>query len=159
MNKQFSHLKPNGDITMVDITNKNTSFRVAKATANILMPADVATTLKSTGSTKGDWLITAKIAGIQAAKKTADLIPLCHQLQLAYVDIAIDWSADNKITIISTCKCTQATGVEMEAMTAVTVAALTIYDMCKALSQQITIDNVRLLSKTGGKTDYSYGDN
>lgn len=136
---------------MVDISTKQASTRTAIAIAEIDCSTDVINEIKSNNTPKGDVFATARIAGIQAAKKCADLIPLCHQLPLTNADINFAM-VDNTIIITAKCKTIAKTGVEMEALTAASIAALTIYDMCKALDKSMTINQIRLLEKTGGKS-------
>ena len=148
----FSHLDKKGAVRMVDVTDKNVSNRTARAEGQIgLLPATIAA-ITDNALPKGNVLTTAKIAGIQAAKKTAELIPLCHQLNLSWVDLEFELGSD-QITINSVVKTTEATGVEMEALTAVSTAALTIYDMCKAIDKTMTISDIHLVEKKGGKSD------
>jgi cyclic pyranopterin phosphate synthase len=137
---------------MVDVGGKDRTQRVAVARAEIsLAPATLAL-LSAKALPKGDVLAVAKIAGIMAAKKTADLIPLCHPLQLSYVDLRFDVDRENnRIVIESEVRCADRTGIEMEALTAVQIAALTIYDMCKAVQKDIIIGNCRLIYKAGGQ--------
>lgn len=154
----FTHLDSNGKPTMVDVGNKSDTERIATAQAIVHLPQNVAQLFNGSElqSAKGPVFQTAIIAGIQAAKKTSDLIPLCHPLALTKVDIDIKMIDDQNVQILSTAKLRGKTGVEMEALTACSVAALTIYDMCKALSHDITIDNIRLLKKSGGKSDFEH---
>ena len=137
---------------MVDVSNKADSVRVAVASARVEFPDDVLDHVLEQGVAKGDLFATARIAGIQAAKKCSDLIPLCHPLPLSKVSIEITPCGDSELEITSRCKTTGKTGVEMEALTAASVAALTIYDMCKALEKGIVIKEVKLIKKTGGKS-------
>jgi len=152
----FSHIDASGKATMVDISHKVDTYRKAVAKGEILLPA--ATMLAvSQGSTdkKGDILTVSKIAGIMAAKRTSELIPLCHTLPLSR--ISVDFTLNNStntLEITSIVETYDRTGVEMEALTAVTVTALTVYDMCKSTSHGIVISNIHLVSKTGGKHDY-----
>lgn len=143
---------------MVDITTKAKTFRLAEASAKVLLGVDAYSRLKSASLQKGDALLTAKIAGISAAKRTSELIPLCHSIHLQYVDI--DFFLDDQeasVRIHSSVKCNEATGVEMEALTASSVAALTLYDMCKSFDKGIRIKDVHLVKKKGGKSgDYEY---
>ena len=149
----FSHLDSRGDIKMVDVSDKVTTVRMAKAEGEIHLQQTTIASIKDDSIPKGNVLTTAKLAGIQAAKKTPLLIPLCHQLNLSWVDIVFGIS-DTHISIRSTVKTKEATGVEMEALTAVSVAALTIYDMCKAVDKTISIADVRLIEKKGGRSDH-----
>lgn len=156
MTKQLSHIDESGNAAMVDVSNKQSSIRTAVASGRVVFPSDVFKTLadKDFLGHKGSIIQTAVIAGIQAVKKTAELIPLCHQLNLSKIQIDIT-PADNALKISCTVKCNEQTGVEMEALTGVTVSALTIYDMCKALSHDIKISSIQLEQKTGGKNDFS----
>jgi cyclic pyranopterin phosphate synthase len=152
MNNPFSHIGSDGEARMVDVGNKPATVRTAIAEAIVRLGPELASQLRETGITaKGSVIETARIAGIMAAKKTAHLIPLCHPLPLSVVNI--DAVLDDETVIINSfVKCTHTTGVEMEAMTAVTVAALTVYDMCKAVSKGIVIESIALIEKTGGKS-------
>ena len=140
---------------MVDVSKKKGSVRTAMATGTILFPEAVFKSLTDQDfiGKKGSIVQTAVIAGIQGVKKTAELIPLCHQINLSKINIEIV-AGKNQFLISCTVKCNEKTGVEMEALTGVSVAALTIYDMCKALSQDIVIENIQLEQKTGGKHDF-----
>ena len=158
MTNHLTHLDANGDIAMVDVSTKTATTRTATATGQVIFPADIYTAIKNAdGMTKkGSITQTAHIAGVMAAKRTHELIPLCHQLPLDGVKINFDYDDDNfAITVTATAKVTHKTGVEMEALTAVSVACLTIYDMTKALSHDIIISDIKLLTKTGGKSDYA----
>ena len=152
----LSHLDEDGNVRMVDISAKPGTMRTASASGHIAMKPETIKLLQKGGLPKGNVLTAAKIAGIQAAKKTADLIPLCHQLNLAWIDIGFVLE-DERIAVNATVKTKEATGVEMEALTAVTVAALTIYDMCKAVDTSMEIGAVKLDTKAGGKSDISAG--
>ena len=151
---ELSHFDEKGSVKMVDISDKGVSTRRAIASARVLLSAETLATLRSQTNPKGDPLEIARIAGIMAAKKTPELIPLCHQIALSRVNVTAD-IRDFGIYIEAEAITDAKTGVEMEALTAVSVAALTIYDMCKAVQKDIEITDVRLESKTGGKTDYS----
>ena len=142
---ELSHVDESGGVRMVDVGAKDVSRRRAVARAEVRMAAETARILRELP--KGDALATAQLAGIMAAKRTSDLIPLCHPLPLSNVDVALD-VRDDAVTITAAAETTAQTGVEMEALTAVTVAALTIYDMCKAVDKAMTITDVRLLEKT-----------
>jgi cyclic pyranopterin phosphate synthase len=149
---KLSHYDRSGKSKMVDVSGKSATRREAEASAFVVMRPEVLKALD--GNPKGDPLETARLAGIMAAKKTADLIPLCHLLPLAHVDVQL-WQCENGVAISSKVKTTAETGVEMEALVAASVAALTIYDMCKALDKGIEIREVRLERKSGGKSgDY-----
>jgi cyclic pyranopterin phosphate synthase len=154
-NDKFSHIDPKGNPAMVDVSGKVPTSRTAVAQAVVRPGSEIIGRLDNDEivTKKGPVFQTAIIAGVMAAKKTSDLIPLCHPLPLDDCQIRIAVAGD-AINIQSTVKTTGRTGVEMEALTAVTVAALTIYDMCKALSHDIRIEHIRLLEKTGGKTDF-----
>ena len=152
--KDFSHLDPHGNVRMVDGTDKQTSLRVARAEGKIFLAPETIHKIKDDALPKGNVFTTAKVAGVQAAKKTADLIPMCHQLNLSYVDLEFETS-ENQITITSLVKTKEATGVEMEALTAVSAAALTIYDMCKAVDKTMTIGEIVMLAKDGGKSNHA----
>lgn len=153
MSKELSHINNEGDVQMVDVTEKALTRREAKAQATVKIDARTLKLIEKGQIAKGNVLTTAKLAGIMAAKKTGDLIPLCHPLELTGVDI--DLNIDHRKSLImieATVRTTGKTGVEMEALTAVSVAALTIYDMCKAVNKAITIENIMLLEKSGGKS-------
>ena len=155
----LSHLDSDGDITMVDVSGKTASTREAYASGQVVFPADIYTQIKAAdGMTKkGSITQTAHIAGIMAAKRTHDLIPLCHPLPLDKISLSFAYDdAYHSITVTATVKVTHKTGVEMEALTAVSIACLTIYDMTKAISHDIVIDNIHLMKKTGGKSDYQH---
>lgn len=150
---KLTHLNAAGEAHMVDVSAKAETERVAKAGARILMQKATLDLILSGQAAKGDVLATARIAGIMAAKKTSDLIPLCHPLALSQVTVELtpDTKA-NAIDIVATCKLKGRTGVEMEALTAASVAALTVYDMAKAVDRGMQITDVKLLHKSGGKS-------
>ncbi|OCG07476.1 molybdenum cofactor biosynthesis protein C [Gilliamella sp. wkB178] len=153
MPQSFSHINQHGDAHMVDVSEKLITTREAKAEAFVLMNVETLNMIIAGKHHKGDVFATARIAGIQAAKKTWELIPLCHPLLLTKIEINIEADTDNhRVRIESICRVNGQTGVEMEALVAVSVAALTIYDMCKAVQKNMVITQVRLLSKTGGKS-------
>ena len=156
MSKELSHVDEAGNASMVDVSEKNRSVRTAVASGKVLFPKQVFETLKANDflGVKGSIIQTAIIAGIQGVKKTAELIPLCHQLNLSKVHIDIQ-PIQNALYIRCSVKCTERTGVEMEALTGVSISALTIYDMCKALSHDIIISSIQLEKKSGGKHDFS----
>jgi len=135
---------------MVDTSGKPSTARIATAEAVIRMTPAARRALKAGSLKKGDALAAARIAGILAAKRTADLIPLCHPLALNDIDVAIEFSGRDAVRITCSASCSGPTGVEMEAMTGVSIAALTVYDMCKAMDRGITIESIRLLEKAGG---------
>ena len=152
--KPLSHIDEHGKIRMVDSGGKEISSRRAVASARVLMKSETVDALRQHRSPKGDPLETARVAGIMAAKKTAELIPLCHPLPLTHIDIQVQIE-DDGIALTADVSTNAQTGVEMEALTAVSVAALTIYDMCKALEKSIVITDIVLERKTGGKSgDY-----
>ncbi len=137
---------------MVDVSAKAPTLRTARALARVRMPDAAQTALRELTLAKGDALVTARVAGIMAAKQTASLIPLAHPLPLASVNVDIGWESDGALRIESVARTTAQTGVEMEAMVAAAVAALTIYDMVKSFDKGIMIEEVRLLEKSGGKS-------
>ena len=147
----FSHLDEHGEIKMVDVSEKKFSKRTAIAQGFIRMQQETLDKIRSGNTPKGNVLTTAKIAAIQAAKKTAELIPLCHQINLGWIDVQFEL-LDDGIRINSTTIAKDGTGVEMEALTAVSIAALTIYDMCKAVDKTMKIGDICLIKKTGGKS-------
>ena len=147
----FSHVDDKGNVRMVDVTEKVNSQRVAKAEGMIYMRSKTIAAIQDDELPKGNVLTTAKVAGIQAAKKTAEIIPMCHQLNLSYVDIEFLIMSDH-ILIRSIVKTKEATGVEMEALSAVSNSALTIYDMCKSKDRSMEILRTRLIYKNGGKS-------
>lgn len=153
--KKLSHVDSSGKVTMVDVSGKQTTQRKAIAQAIIELPDNVLNELLKNDFqvAKGSVIQTAIIAGIMAAKKTGELIPLCHPIGLDSVDVDIQLK-QNELFILSTAQVHAKTGVEMEAMTAASIAALTIYDMCKALSHDIVIKEVKLLEKSGGRNDF-----
>jgi cyclic pyranopterin phosphate synthase len=149
----LSHFDDAGKVKMADVSSKDTTVRRAVASANVLLSPATLETLKTQSTPKGDPLEVARIAGIMAAKKTSELIPLCHQINLSKVNVTAEFT-DEGIAITAETITNAQTGVEMEALTAVSIAALTIYDMCKAVQKDIAITDIRLESKTGGKEDY-----
>ncbi len=150
----FSHVSPSGQAKMVDMTDKVTTHRVAIAQGWVDVGADIAEQLCQTGGlAKGNVLETARIAGIIAAKRTAELIPMCHPLILDSVEVSAEL-IENRVKLVATVACEGKTGVEMEAMTAVSVAALTVYDMVKSAGKGVQIGSIRLLEKTGGKSGH-----
>lgn len=150
---ELSHFDEAGKIKMVDVSAKDATTRRAVASAKVLLNSATLEALRTRSTPKGDPLEIARIAGIMAAKKTSDLIPLCHQIGLSKVDVTADIT-DDGIAITAEAVTTARTGVEMEALTAVSIAALTVYDMCKAVQKDIVITDIRLESKSGGKQDY-----
>lgn len=146
-----SHIAADGSIVMVDISGKSATPRTARAQARVDLGAEAAAALRDATLKKGDALATAQLAGIMAAKQTPSLIPLAHAIPLSKVDVAFSWDGD-VLVIEASARTTAQTGVEMEALVAASVSALTIYDMAKAVSKGITIESVRLMEKTGGKS-------
>ncbi|MGM0632953.1 MAG: cyclic pyranopterin monophosphate synthase MoaC [Pseudomonadota bacterium] len=152
---ELTHLDAQGRARMVDVGQKEVSQRSARARAVVHMNAETLAMIARGGHKKGDVLAVARIAGLQAAKKTADLIPLCHPLMLSAVNVDIELDTDHNRVIIETeCRLAGRTGVEMEALTAASVAALTLYDMCKAVDRGMVIDSVCLLEKAGGRSGH-----
>ncbi len=152
---KLTHINVNGDAEMVDVSEKDITAREAKASSRIVMQPETLELIISGSHKKGDVLSVAKIAGIQAAKKCSELIPLCHPLMLSKVSVELTPNIkDNSVDIIAIAKLNGKTGVEMEALTAASIAALTIYDMCKAVDRFMTIDHVQLLEKKGGKSGH-----
>ena len=149
---RFTHLDDQGRAQMVDVTDKAETQREATARARIRMQPQTLAMIRDQRHPKGDVLATARIAGIQAAKKTWDLIPMCHPLLLSKVTVAIEETAEDSLEILATCKLKGVTGVEMEALTAVSIAALTVYDMCKAVDRGMRLTDIRLVQKVGGKS-------
>src|SRR6201987_4409480 len=147
----LSHLDERGAAHMVDVTEKGATKRTAVAAGSLRTSGQVIELIASGGLPKGDALATARVAGILAAKRTSDLIPLCHQLALTGVDVEFS-AGDTDVEITATVHSTDRTGVEMEALTAVSVAALTLYDMIKAVDKAARIDNIRVLRKEGGRS-------
>jgi cyclic pyranopterin phosphate synthase len=151
--RDFSHLDETGGISMVDVGSKRSTFREAVATATVRMTKQTLKKLADRALPKGDVLTTAKVAGVLAAKQTPALIPLAHPLALHSIDITFDLNpAAGTIEVLAIVRCEGKTGVEMEAMTACAVAALTIYDMCKSAEKGIVIDGLKLMRKSGGKS-------
>ena len=151
---KLSHYDETGKVNMVDVSGKDVTTRRAIASGKVLLSAETVSTLKSQTNPKGDPLEIARIAGIMGAKRTSELIPLCHQLNLSKVNVTAE-IRDDGIYLEAEAITNAKTGVEMEALTAVSVAALTIYDMCKAVQKDIVITDIRLERKVGGKEDYS----
>lgn len=151
----FTHVNASGEANMVDVSAKQDTVREARAEAIIQVSQQTLDLIVSGKHHKGDVFATARIAGIQAAKKTWDLIPLCHPLLLSKVEVKLEVNrAELQIRIESLCKLSGKTGVEMEALTAASVAALTVYDMCKAVQKDMVIKEIRLLEKLGGKSGH-----
>jgi len=153
--RKLTHIRDDGGAAMVDVSAKEITRRVARASGKVAMSAGTVAALRERGTPKGDALETARIAGIMAAKRASDTIPLCHPLPIDHVDVTATLVADG-VELASTITVTARTGAEMEALTAVSVAALTVYDMCKALDKGMVIERIRLESKSGGKSgDYA----
>ena len=148
---ELTHFNEQGRARMVDVSEKAQTFRVARAEATVRMAKTTMDKIKEGAIGKGDVLAVAQVAGIMAAKKNSELIPMCHPLLLTKVDILFSIE-DTALHILSEVRCRGETGVEMEALTALSVAALTVYDMCKAVQRDMRIDNVHLLYKEGGKS-------
>ena len=150
MTERFTHLDESGAARMVDVSGKDVTARTATASGKVLVSAEVVELLRGDGVPKGDALGVARVAGIMAAKRTPDLVPLCHPLAIS--GVTVDLSVENDgVAITATVRTTDRTGVEMEALTAVSVAALTVIDMVKAVDPRAAITDVRLLRKSGGK--------
>lgn len=154
--KDFTHINEQGRAKMVDVSEKDITARTARAMGTVYMNAETINIIKRGGIKKGDVLSVAQIGGIMAAKRTSEIIPMCHNVNLTGIDINFTVNTES-IKIESTVKCKGETGVEMEALTAVTAAALTIYDMCKSIQKNMVIGEIRLVEKTGGKSgDYKW---
>ena len=149
---EFSHFNSAGEAVMVDVSEKENTKRIAVAAGEIRMSAECFRKVTAGDMKKGDVLGVARIAGIMGAKKTSELIPLCHILQLTKVEIEFRFPGENRIEAVCTTKTMGKTGVEMEALTGVSTALLTIYDMCKAVDRSMEIGQIRLLEKSGGKS-------
>ncbi|MDO4553295.1 MAG: cyclic pyranopterin monophosphate synthase MoaC [Bacillota bacterium] len=155
---EFTHFNGAGRPRMVDVSAKGETVRTAVAAGRVRMARETFELIRSGGMAKGDVLAAAQIAGIQAAKKTWELIPMCHPLSLSGVDMEFQLDSETPaVEIRAQVRCTGPTGVEMEALTAVAAAALTVYDMCKAVQKDMVVEEIRLLEKTGGKSgDYIF---
>ncbi|RLA49903.1 MAG: cyclic pyranopterin monophosphate synthase MoaC, partial [Gammaproteobacteria bacterium] len=150
---ELSHINSAGEASMVDVSGKAITTRIATAEGYVRMQTQTLILIRDGGHAKGDVFATARIAGIQAAKRCADLIPLCHPLMLSKVQVDFELQPEqNRVRIEAICKLDGKTGVEMETLTAVSVAALTLFDMCKAVDPGMTIEGIRVLAKEGGKT-------
>ena len=152
----LTHLNETGEAHMVDVGEKAVTTRTARAAGRIRMQKETLDALLSAQLKKGDGLAAARIAGIMGGKHTADLIPLCHPVPIDQIEVSFERESDTALRIFADTKCSYKTGIEMEALTAVSVAALTVYDMCKAMDRGMVIEEIRLLQKTGGKSDYRY---
>ena len=159
MSNELTHFDTKGNAQMVDVTEKAVTQREAQASGTVTMQPETLALIAEGSHKKGDVLAVARIAGIQAAKKCSDLIPLCHPLMLSSVKVefALDHEA-NAVRILARCKLAGQTGVEMEALTAVSVAALTIYDMCKAVDKGMVVSDIKLLAKSGGRSGDWYAE-
>lgn len=156
MEKKLTHLNDDGRARMVDVSEKDKTKRIAVAFARVKLNEETYNLVVNSSIKKGDVLAVSQVAGIMGAKRTSDIIPMCHPIMLMGVDIDFKLNNENfEIEIFATTKCTGETGVEMEALSAVSIAALTIYDMCKAVQRDIEITDIKLLEKSGGKSgDY-----
>jgi len=157
---ELTHFNKEGRAKMVDVSEKQATLREAVAGGTVCVSAETFGLIQRGGMKKGDVLAVAQVAGIMAAKRTQDIIPMCHPIAITGIDVS--FSPDEEryaIDITASVRCKGETGVEMEALTAVAAAALTIYDMCKAVQKDIKIENIRLLSKSGGKSDYRRTEN
>ncbi|MFV1966813.1 MAG: cyclic pyranopterin monophosphate synthase MoaC [Pirellulaceae bacterium] len=152
MSSELSHFDERGHSRMVDVADKSVTNRRARASAMVRMASETAHLIRDGGLAKGDVLEVARLAGIMAAKRTGELIPLCHPLPLEAVELSLDFVEETALQIVATVRVTAKTGVEMEALTAASVAALTVYDMCKAVDRSMTIEQVRLEEKSGGRS-------
>lgn len=154
MTVELTHLNKKGEAVMVDVGEKDVTRRTAKAFAAVKMQPETLAKLLASELKKGDGLAVARIAGITAAKRTFELIPLCHNIPIESVSVDFDNNGCDELYIYASAKCSYKTGIEMEVLTAASVAALTVYDMCKAIDRAMVIKEVKLLEKTGGKSDY-----
>lgn len=155
MDRELTHINEQGRARMVDVTRKEVTFRQAEAEGRVRMRPETVALIRAGGAPKGDVLAAAQVAGVMAAKRTHELIPMCHPLRLTAVDLSFTLE-ESAVHIRSKVKCKGETGVEMEALTAVSAAALTVYDMCKAVQRDMEITDIRLCRKSGGKSgDYA----
>ena len=151
--EDFTHFDPSGRARMVNVGEKAETQRTAVAAGRVLVNRSTFELIRTGGCKKGDVLTVAQLAGIMGAKRTPDLIPLCHPIMISAVELKLELNeTDCAVDILATVSCSGQTGVEMEALTAVSAAALTVYDMCKAVQRDMVIDRIRLLKKTGGKS-------
>lgn len=153
---ELTHINSKGEAVMVNVGEKEITQRTAQACGIIEMKQETLQKLLDADLKKGDGLAAARIAGIMGAKNTSTLIPLCHNIPIESVEIEFEPISKTQLKITSFAKCSYKTGIEMEALTAVSVACLTVYDMCKAIDREMAIKDIRLLKKTGGKSDYNY---
>lgn len=151
---EFTHLDKKGQAVMVDVGEKNVTSRTARARATLKMKESTLKALLASELKKGDGLATARVAGIMGGKKTSELIPLCHNIPIESIKVDFENNGRDELYIITEAKCTYKTGIEMEVLTAASVAALTVYDMCKAVDREMVIKDIRLTEKTGGKSDF-----
>lgn len=151
---EFTHLDKKGQAVMVDVGEKNVTSRTARARATLKMKESTLKALLTSELKKGDGLATARVAGIMGGKKTSELIPLCHNIPIESIKVDFENNGRDELYIITEAKCTYKTGIEMEVLTAASVAALTVYDMCKAVDREMVIKDIRLTEKTGGKSDF-----
>jgi len=154
MTEKLTHVDESGRASMVDISAKEITTREARAEVFIQLNAETVTHIKQNTMKKGDVISVARVAGIQAAKKCPELIPLCHPLMLSKVAVDFEWLDENQLRIESFCKLAGKTGVEMEALTAASIAALTIFDMCKAIDKSMVISGLKVLEKKGGRSGH-----
>lgn len=152
MDNELTHLNPEGEARMVNVGAKDVTVREAVASGRVIMKPETLEQIKIAGLKKGDVLAVARVAGIMAAKNTPHLIPLCHPILIDEITVDFDTSGTDSVGIKATARCSGKTGIEMEAMTAASVAALTIYDMAKSVDRGMTITDIRLESKKGGKS-------
>lgn len=153
---ELTHINSKGEAVMVNVGEKEITQRTAQACGIIEMKQETLQKLLDADLKKGDGLAAARIAGIMGAKNTSTLIPLCHNIPIESVEIEFEPISETELEVTSFAKCSYKTGIEMEALTAVSVACLTVYDMCKAIDREMVIKDIRLLKKTGGKSDYNY---
>lgn len=153
---ELTHINSKGEAVMVNVGEKEITQRTAQACGIIEMKQETLQKLLDADLKKGDGLAAARIAGIMGAKNTSTLIPLCHNIPIESVEIEFEPISKTRLKITAFAKCSYKTGIEMEALTAVSVACLTVYDMCKAIDREMVIKDIRLLKKTGGKSDYNY---
>ena len=153
--KDFSHYSKDGASRMVDISDKKPTLRIARASGFVKMDDSTLELIKNKLLPKGDLFEVAKVAGIIAAKKNSELVPMCHPLSISYIDVSVELDNDRSgIRLTSEIRLEGKTGAEMEALTAVSIAALTVYDMCKAVDKNMVINDIKLVEKSGGKSDY-----
>lgn len=150
----FTHLDKKGQAVMVDVGGKSVTRRTARAKATLKMKESTLEALLKSELKKGDGLATARVAGIMGGKKTSELIPLCHNIPIDSITVEFENNGKDELYIIAEAKCTYKTGIEMEVLTAASVSALTVYDMCKAIDREMVINEIRLTEKTGGKSDF-----